>query len=96
MIDDLRKLVREREDHLISFDWIPGTFDDPEVTKRIQKSIQFSRSNLIRDVHNPGGLLSSIREFRTEIYVLRNYQMAVRGILIDNRGKTYSTRVYDF
>lgn len=96
VIDDLRNIVRNRKDHRISIDWIPSTEIDPELTPRIQKSVQSYRHSLIRDIHNLGGLMSSVQAFRTEIYLFRNRQLAVQGILTDDRGRTYEVPVYDF
>ncbi len=96
VIDELRELVHQKSDHRILVDWIPGNNSDAELTPRIRKSVQSYRQSLIRDAHNLGVLLSSIKEFRTEIYLLKNRQMAVDGVIVDDRGRTYKAPVYDF
>lgn len=96
VIDDLRKIVRDCPDHRITVNWLPSAFASQKVTPRIEKSIQAYQNSIIRQVHQSGARLCSIREFRTDIYLLRNHQMAVDGVLTDNRGRTYTVPVTDF
>jgi len=94
VIDDIREIVRDKG--RLSINWIGKTDQDPSLTPRIVESIKSYRPQLLRMVHASGALLSSIKEFRTDIYLLKNHQIAVDGILTDDRGRTYVTPVNDF
>jgi phosphoribosylglycinamide formyltransferase 1 len=96
VIDDLRKIVRECTDHRITINWVPSNLIDQALTPRIEKSIQAYQNSLIRHIHQAGARLCSIREFRTDIFLLRNHQMAVNGVITDDRGRTYTVSVTDF
>jgi phosphoribosylglycinamide formyltransferase 1 len=96
VIDDLRQLVRTVEGNRITIDWIPGTEQNPGLTPRVLESIKWYKPELMRMVHNMGALMSSIKEFRTEIYLKKNKQIAVEGVLVDDRGRVYEAPVYDF
>ncbi len=96
VIDDLRELVRTVEGNRITIDWVPGSHQHPKLTPRIIKSIEYYKQLLMRMVHSMGALMTTIREFRTEVYLLRNRQIAVDGVLVDDRGRVYKTPIYDF
>jgi phosphoribosylglycinamide formyltransferase-1 len=95
VIDDIRKTVRERPDHKITIDWLSNG-STPDLTPRIEKSVRAYKSTFIRAVHDAGALLSSIAQFRTDIYLLKNYQIAVDAVLTDDRGHTYAASVTNF
>jgi hypothetical protein len=40
--------------------------------------------------------MEMISEFRTDIYLKNNKQIAVEGFLVDDRGRTYVSPVYNF
>jgi phosphoribosylglycinamide formyltransferase-1 len=94
VIDDLRQIVREIEGHRLSIYWIGRDNHDPSLTPRILESIRHYQQELLRMVHNSGALIVSIKEFRTDIYLKKNHQMAVEGVLTDDRGRTYIAPVY--
>lgn len=96
VIDDIRRIVRERPDHRITIDWLSEALTTTDLTPRIEKSVRAYRNSFIRNVHQAGALLSSIHQFRTDIYLAKNYQMAVDGVLTDNRGRTYTAPVTNF
>ena len=96
VMDDLRQLVRIVEGNRISIDWVPGVNQHPALTPRVIESINWYKQALLRMVHDMGALTSSIQEFRTEIYLKPNKQIAVEGVLVDDRGRVYETSVYDF
>lgn len=96
VIDDIRELVRKIEGHRISIDWVPGREQNPALPSRVVKSIELHKQSLLRMVHGMGALMGSIKEFRTDIYLMENYQMAVDGVLTDDRGRVYQVPVKDF
>lgn len=96
VIDDLRQLVRTVEGNRITIDWVPGIEQHPALTARTLESLKWYRQSLLRMVHNMGAVMRSIKEFRTEIYLRENKQIAVEGVLVDDRGRVYETPVYDF
>lgn len=96
VIDDLRELVRKNADHRITIDWIPGEQMSKEFNGRIREGIKAYRASLFRSIYQAGAVVSSIKEFRTDIYLQRTYQMAVEGVLVDDRGRKYTATVSDF
>ena len=94
VIDDIREIVREKG--RLTINWVGDSEPDPNLTPRIIKSLNAYRQSLLRMVHSSGAVMSSIKEFRTEIYLKPNHQIAVDAILTDDRGRTYVTPVYDF
>lgn len=96
VIDDLREIVRRIEGNRISIDWVPGRKQDPALSSRVAKSIEWHKHSLLRMVHGMGALMSSIQEFRTDIFLKKNHQIAVEAVLTDDRGRVYEVPVYDF
>ena len=96
VIDDLRQLVREANGERVSIVWLPVQAQSPSLTPRILKSIEYYKADLPRFVLASGSEISSIREFRSEIFLKPNKQIAVEGYLVDHRGRVYITPVYDF
>jgi phosphoribosylglycinamide formyltransferase-1 len=96
VIDDLRTLVRTVEGNRISINWVPGDIQHVALTPRVLKSIKWDKQSLLRMVHGMGAVMSSIKEFRTEIYLKKNKQIVVEGVLVDDRGRVYKAPVYDF
>ncbi len=96
VMDDLHQLVRTVEGHRISIDWVPGSNQHPSLTPRVLESIKWYKQALLRMVHSTGALTTSIKEFKTEIYLKENKQIAVKGVLVDDRGRVYEATVYDF
>jgi len=96
VIDDLRELVRRNERNRVSIGWIPERPQPDDLTPRIVKSLGFWKARLPEMVKASGSDIRAIREFSTEIFLDANKQIAVEGRLIDNRGRVYSSRVYDF
>lgn len=93
-IDDLRKLVRDTG--RVTIHWIPESPPDAGLTPRLIKSIGLWRESLQKIVSSMGSDLSLIRDFRTEVYLKENHQIAVEGVLTDNRGRVYIASVFDF
>lgn len=94
-VQEIKQIVREKSDHRLVIDWFNCSVDGI-ISPRAKNSIEQHRKNLIRSVHQAGAFLWTISEFRTEIYLLPNHQMAVDGVIVDNRGTMHVSRVYDF
>ena len=93
VIDDLLPIVRNAEDRRVTIHWIPDTPPSPLLTQRILKSIAHYKSWLPSHVANSGADIASIREFKTEIFLKANQQIAVETHLVDDRGKEHIANV---
>lgn len=89
VVDDLLQLARKANGERVTIQWIPDSTPDKQLPLRVQKSIRNYREWLPRHVENAGGNLETIREFRTDIFLKRNHQIAVEAHLVDDRGKKY-------
>jgi hypothetical protein len=92
VVDDLVKLAREAKGERISVQWIPHARHE-HLPSRVQKSIGYYKEWLPQHVEKAGGSLETIREFRTEVFLKRNHQIAVEALLVDDRGKKYVCNV---
>jgi hypothetical protein len=93
VIDDLLKLARKANGERISIQWIPESPVDAAWPSRVQKSIAHYRAWFPNHVQNAGAGIDAIREFRTDIYLKPNKQVAVEAYLVDNRGREYFSKV---
>lgn len=93
VIDDLRQLTREANGERISICWIPDSKQKSPLTNRILKSISYYKADLPRFVRSSGALVEAIKEFRTDIFLKPNKQIAVEAYLLDDRGKEYICNV---
>ncbi len=91
VIDDLKQIVRKAEGEKICVWWVLEHPQIPQLTQRILRSIEYYKRNLPKFVADMGSDIVAIREFRTEIYLKSNKQMAV-----DGRGRAYVCPVFDF
>lgn len=89
VMDDLRQLAREANGERISIYWIPDSKPQEILTKRILKSITYYKADLPKHIQRSGVDIEAIREFRTEIFLTPNKQIAVEAYLLDDRGKEY-------
>jgi len=96
VIDDLRQLARQANGGRVRIVWIPEQTSNETLSPRILKSVGYYKAGLEKFVHTAGADISVIREFRTEVYLKPNKQIAVEGHIVDNRGRTYISPVYDF
>ncbi len=96
VIDDLKQIVRKAEGEKICVWWVPEHPQIPQLTQRILRSIEYYKRNLPKFVADMGSDIVAIREFRTEIYLKSNKQMAVEGHIVDGRGRAYVCPVFDF
>ena len=89
VIDDLRQLARQANGERISIHWIPDSKPQAHLPQRVLKSIANYKAWLPNLVSSSGASFEAIREFRIDIFLKRNKQMAVVAYLLDDRGKEY-------
>jgi len=92
VIEDLLRIVRESG--RVSIYWIPDTESPAGLTPRIFKSIEHYKSWLPTHIADSGADLAAIREFKPEIFLKPNKQIAVEAHLIDDRGKEHVANVF--
>jgi hypothetical protein len=93
VVDDLAQLAREAKGERISIHWIPDSESQQVLTPRVLKSIAYHREWLPRHVEKSGARIDVIREFRTDIFLKRNMQLAVETYLLDDLGKEHVCKV---
>ena len=94
VIDDLRALARKANGELVSIHWIPDSLpQSPLLNTRILKSIAYWKGSLPDLVLRSGANIESINEFRTDIFLRPNRQIAVEAHLLDDRGKEHVCNV---
>src|SRR5215218_2704826 len=93
VIDDLRQLARQANGERVSIHWIPDSAGQPPLPDRVLKSIAGYKATLPDHVRRSGASVEAIREFRTDIFLKPNKQIAVEAHLIDDRGKEHVCRV---
>ena len=95
-VQEIKRIVRDRPDRRVVLDWLGPSEIDQAFSPKVRHSLELHRRGLIRHVHQMGAFLWTISEFRTEIYLLPNHQMAVDGVIIDNKGNKHTARVNNF
>lgn len=95
VMDDLRHLARKANGDRIRIVWMPERGNEG-LSPRVIKSIEHYKTGLERFVHAAGGDIAAIIEFRTEVYVKPNKQVAIERHIIDNRGRKYVSAVFNF
>ena len=93
VIEDLLKLVRKADGQRISIQWIPESPLEGYWSPRVLKSIAHYRAWLPEHIHNSGACIEAIQEFRTDIFLKPNKQVAAEARLIDDRGKEHISKV---
>lgn len=96
VIDDLREIVKGLKTERLSIHWIPEVKQSDLLNIRILKSIAHRKEGLPRHVSASGAEIKTITEFRTDVFLKNNKQIAVVGILTDDRGRTYIAEIFDF
>ena len=89
VVDDLVQLARKANGERISIHWIPDSESQQVLTPRVLKSIAYHRERLPKHIENSGSHIDVIREFRTDIFLKANKQVAVQAYLMDDRGKKH-------
>lgn len=93
VIDDLLQLARKANGERISIHWIPEAASENFLTPRVIESVAHYREWLPKHVQDSGASIDSIREFRTDIFLKPNKQIAVEAYLVDDRGREYVSNV---
>lgn len=93
VVDDLLMAVRNANGERVSIQWVPDSPPPAFLTMRVLKSIAHYKSWLPRFAANSGTDIAGIREFRTDIFLKPNKQIAAEAHLVDDRGKKYVSQV---
>jgi len=93
VVDDLLQLARKAKGERISIHWIPDSPSHGAFPPRVMKSIAHYKEWLPRHIQNSGASVEAIREFRTDIFLKPNQQVAVEAYLEDDRGKKHICNV---
>ena len=93
VIDDLRQLARQANGERVSIHWIPDSKSQAPLPPRVLKSIASYKAWLPDHVQRSGANIEAIREFRTDIFLKPNKQIAVEAHLVDDRGKEHVCNV---
>ena len=93
VVKDLLQTVREADGGRVSIQWIPDLLPERAFPARVAKSIALYKEWLPKHIERAGGSIESIREFKTDIFVKGNKQIAAEAHLVDDRGKQYVCRV---
>lgn len=86
VVDDLRQLARKAGGERISIHWVPDSAPQPPLPPRILKSISLYKEWLPAFARDSGASVEAIKEFRTDVFLKRNRQLAVEAYLLDDRG----------
>jgi hypothetical protein len=93
VIDDLLQLAREANGMRVSIHWLPNSASQQLLTPRVLKSIADHKEWLPKHIKNSGASIEVIREFRTDIFLKPNKQVAVEAYLLDDRGREHICNV---
>lgn len=93
VIDDLLVAVRKANGEHVSVQWVPDVPPPAFLTRRVLKSITHYKLWLPKFVERSGADLAEIHEFRTDIFLKPNKQVAAEAHLVDDRGKKYVSKV---
>lgn len=93
VIDDLRQLARQANGERISIHWLPASNRQRHLPRRVLKSIAHYKAWLPDLVSSSGASIEVIREFRTDIFLKPNKQVAVEAYLVDDRGTEHICNV---
>ena len=94
VIDDLLPLARNAGGERIRIQWLPDSEVPISFPPRVQKSIASHKELLAEHFQRSGVDIGRVREFRTEMFLKRNKQIAVEAYLMDDRGKEYVCDVF--
>ena len=93
VIDDLLQVARDANGERVTIQWIPDSAPPSSLPPRVLKSIAQRKTWLPSHVANSGADIAAIREFRTDIFLKPNHQIAVEARLVDDRGKEHIANV---
>lgn len=89
VIDDLRQLARKANGERISIYWIPDSKIQQSLPQGVLKSIVNYKSRLPKHFQDSGADLEMVQEFRTDIFLKSNKQIAVEARLLDDKNKEH-------
>jgi hypothetical protein len=93
VVDDLLMAARDLNGERLSVQWVPDSPPPAYLTARVLKSIAHYKSWLPLFTERSGADFAAIREFRTDIFLKPNKQVAAEAHLVDDRGRKYVRRV---
>ena len=93
VVDDLLAAVRKADGERVSVQWVPDVPPPAFLTRRVLKSIAHYKIWLPELVERSGADLARIHEFRLDIFLRPNKQVAAEAHLVDDRGKEYVSKV---
>jgi hypothetical protein len=93
VIDDLLQVARDAHGERVTIQWIPDSAPPSSLPPRVLKSIAQRKTWLPSHVANSGADIAAIREFRTDVFLKPNHQVAVEAHLVDDRGKEHIANV---
>lgn len=96
VIDDLRNVIRELDNEILSVYWIPQREQSKLLTRRILQSIEYWSASFPDLVKNSGGSMDNIREYQTDFYLKPSKQIAIEARIVDDRGREYVSPIYNF
>jgi len=93
VFEDILIAARRANGERISVQWVPDVPPTVFLSERVLKGIAHYKSWLPEFVEKSGADLAGIREFRTDIFLKSNKQVAAEAHLVDDRGKKYVSKV---
>lgn len=95
VIEDLRRLARERKGEEVVVTWIPVRWEEAfRHTLRIRTSVSHYRKDLPAHLARHRVAIEAIAEMRTEVFLAKNFRMYVRSYVLDDRGKEHTQYVW--
>ena len=85
--------TRKANGQRVSIYWIPDSKQQSQLTPRVLKSIPYWKARLPNLVTSSGADINAIKEFRTDIFIKPNKQIAVETYLLDDRDKEHVCNV---
>lgn len=93
--EDVYRLARERRGEKVIINWIPaGSEVSGDFPPRVQKCVEAYRNGLAEHLHRHHVEASTLKLFRTEVYVAENFRMYVRAFVVDDRNKEHVAFVW--
>lgn len=90
---ELWQLARKARSKRISIHWLPASRQQMRLPARVLGSIARYKARLPQHCHDAGASIESILEFRTDIFLQKNGQIAIEAHLLDDRGVEHACSV---
>ena len=94
VVDDLVAAARKANGERVTVQWIPDAPPPKDLSRRVLKSIARYKTWLPDLAAQSGVDMAAIREFRIDIFLKQNKQVAAEAHLVDDRGKEHVANVY--